>query len=405
MEVSVLSQTSGWTSVQSPTKQKLYGVAYNNRDTVVAVGEAGTIIRSTDGGIQWKPVLNPATDALRAVAFNGKTGLAVGISGILLRTVNAGLNWTELPRVTHRDMYSVSMNEFMDVMTGHEGYIYRSKDDGQTWQFKNSGTFDNLFGVSTSGLDGIAVGGQGAIAMTVDTARAFGLTVLGNQINLLSLSGVSMANDTLGWVTGYLQGTGGIVLKTGDAGFVWTRVNISETDAIDFLWGVAALSPDFCTVVGSGGKIYNTQDHGRTWQVQPTSTTQTLNGVAFSDESHGIAIGDSGTILRTVQGTVTGIPENERHDINRSNAGLLRQNYPNPFNSFTTIEFSVSSKAYTTLKIVNSQGITITTLLSEELPEGEYHADWTGSACPSGIYFYQLTSGSSTVTRRMVLLK
>jgi photosystem II stability/assembly factor-like uncharacterized protein len=108
----LLSQKPQWTNVSSPTTHKLYGVAFSDPGIVVAVGDAGTIIRSIDGGVHWQPVSNPATDALRAVAFNGSIGIAVGISGMQLRTINGGESWTELPRITHRDMFSVAMNGF-----------------------------------------------------------------------------------------------------------------------------------------------------------------------------------------------------------------------------------------------------------------------------------------------------
>jgi photosystem II stability/assembly factor-like uncharacterized protein len=399
-----LCQAPAWSAKTSHTTQKLYGVAFSDSATAVAVGEGGTIIRSTDGGDHWALVESPVTDALRAVAFNGQTGIAVGISGRMVRSTDGGLSWTALTRITTRDLFSISMNGNMAVMTGHEGYIYRSKDGGLHWEFKNSGTFDNLFGVSVYGVHGITVGGQGAVAMTIDTARAFGLTVLGqNPLDLLSFSAVSMANDTLGWVVGYLQSSGGIVIKTGDSGFVWKKVNVDSTGALGFLLGVAALSPDFCTIVGSGGKIYNTTDHGRSWSEQPTGITRALNAVAFENKSLGIAVGDSGTVLKLGQVAITGVP-----DINSTgNAGrnMLDQIYPNPFRGITTLTFNISTPAFTTLKIFSSGGEMVTTLVSGELPAGKYSAGWSADGMASGVYYCQLTSGKYVETKKMIVLK
>jgi len=47
----------------------------------------------------------------------------------------------------------------------------------------------------------------------------------------------------------------------------------------------------------------------------------------------------------------------------------------------------------------------ITTLISDELPEGEYEVTFDASGLTSGIYFYQLISGSNMLTKQMILLK
>lgn len=75
------AQSTGWISITSGTISNLYGVAYSNLDTIIAVGDGGIIVRSVNGGKKWVKVSSPVGDQLRAVAFNGNTGLAVGIAG------------------------------------------------------------------------------------------------------------------------------------------------------------------------------------------------------------------------------------------------------------------------------------------------------------------------------------
>lgn len=401
----ISAQSDQWTTVTSPTIQKLYGVAYRDSGIVVAVGDGGTIIRSIDGGSHWENIISPATDALRAVTFHGNTGLAVGISGTVIRSENSGLNWSLQDRITHRDLFSVSMNGDMAVMTGHEGYIFRSKDGGQSWEFKNSGTFDNLFGVSVSGINGISVGGQGAVAMTVDTARAFGLTVLGqNPLDLLSFSAVSMANDTLGWVVGYLQSSGGIVVKTEDAGFVWKKVEVDTTHALGFLMGVSALSPDVCTIVGSEGKIYYTGDRGKTWNEQLTDVTSTLNAVATLSGTKGIAVGDGGTVLKLISGTVTAIQDINNAPVGQQNI-ILKQNFPNPFKDITTINYSVARPGLISVKVFNSTGTEVATLIDCRMVPGDYSVSWSAAGSAAGVYYYQLSAANQRETKKMILMK
>src|SRR5438045_3933661 len=93
------AQSTGWVKVPSNTASNLYGIAYSNVDTIVAVGDGGAIVRSTNSGKTWANVNSPVGDQLRGVAFNGNIGLAVGISGRMLRTTNGGATWKLLTRI------------------------------------------------------------------------------------------------------------------------------------------------------------------------------------------------------------------------------------------------------------------------------------------------------------------
>lgn len=88
----------------------------------------------------------------------------------------------------------------------------------------------------------------------------------------------------------------------------------------------------------------------------------------------------------------------------------LAQNYPNPFNPNTSISFSLASSADTSLKIYNLKGQIVATLAEGILEAGNHTIDWdgrdnNGNALSSGIYFYRLQSGQTTLQRKMVLSK
>ena len=68
----------------------------------------------------------------------------------------------------------------------------------------------------------------------------------------------------------------------------------------------------------------------------------------------------------------------------------LEQNYPNPFNPSTTIEFSVAEARNVVLKMFNTLGQGVATLVSGELSPGRYKSEWNSSGVPSGVYFYRL---------------
>ena len=91
----------------------------------------------------------------------------------------------------------------------------------------------------------------------------------------------------------------------------------------------------------------------------------------------------------------------------------LAQNYPNPFNPMTSIQYSVVSEQsppHITLKIYNTLGQAVRTLVDEAKEAGYYTVTWDGrdgfgQELSSGVYFYRFTVGHFTATRRMVLMK
>ena len=83
----------------------------------------------------------------------------------------------------------------------------------------------------------------------------------------------------------------------------------------------------------------------------------------------------------------------------------LRQNYPNPFNPNTTISYVLPAKNYVTLKIYNVLGREVSILVNEKQSAGSYKVKWYGSNYSSGVYFYKLTAGYFTETKKMILIK
>jgi len=81
--------------------------------------------------------------------------------------------------------------------------------------------------------------------------------------------------------------------------------------------------------------------------------------------------------------------------------------YPNPFNPITTIRFDVGDATVniTSLQIYDITGRNVATLINEQIDPGNYELQWNASDHPSGVYFSELISGSTRLTRKMVLLK
>jgi len=83
----------------------------------------------------------------------------------------------------------------------------------------------------------------------------------------------------------------------------------------------------------------------------------------------------------------------------------LQQNYPNPFNPRTTIGFRVQGSGHVSLRVFDVLGREVATLVNEPKAAGTYTIAFDGSSLPSGVYFYRLTAGNVTQTRKMILLQ
>ena len=86
----------------------------------------------------------------------------------------------------------------------------------------------------------------------------------------------------------------------------------------------------------------------------------------------------------------------------------LHQNYPNPFNSSTVITYSLPAPGYARVEIYNNLGQRVRTLADAWQDPGSHSVTWdglddSGQGVAAGVYIYELTSGGSTETRKMVL--
>jgi len=105
----------------------------------------------------------------------------------------------------------------------------------------------------------------------------------------------------------------------------------------------------------------------------------------------------------------TDVDEDDSHD------GLpmefaVSQNYPNPFNPATTISYALPVASHVDLALYNLLGQRITTLVDKIQPPGKHTIIWNGrdshgEEVSTGIYFYRITAGDFTQTRKMMLVR
>jgi hypothetical protein len=84
---------------------------------------------------------------------------------------------------------------------------------------------------------------------------------------------------------------------------------------------------------------------------------------------------------------------------------MLYQNYPNPFNPSTSIEFYLPRETFVRLSIYNVLGEETAVLRNETMRGGKYKVDFNASNLTSGVYFVKLETASTSISRKILLIK
>ena len=119
-----------WCVQYPPQSTDFYGVSFTDANTGTVVGQSGTILRTTDGGVTWVAQTSGTTAWLIGVSFtDANNGTAVGTFGTIVRTTDGGATWVAQTSGTRNWLIGVS---FTDANTGtavgFEGTILRTTD-------------------------------------------------------------------------------------------------------------------------------------------------------------------------------------------------------------------------------------------------------------------------------------
>ena len=109
---------------------------------------------------------------------------------------------------------------------------------------------------------------------------------------------------------------------------------------------------------------------------------------------------DNSTILAKTQKVNIGLGDNT--DITTYD---ISQNYPNPFNPSTIISYQIPEDGMVTLKVYDILGREVKTLVNDFKTKGRYEIVFDASQFASGLYIYEITSGSFKASKKMTLIK
>lgn len=160
--------------------------------------------------------------------------------------------------------------------------------------------------------------------------------------------------------------------------------------------------------VSAGGYSATTNTGGAYSLILPVgSYTVTASAPGFNTRIYeGIVVApNQNTTLNINLSTVS-----NEDEISQVTATALKANIPNPFNPETTIMYDILEPSSVLLEIYNLRGQKVRTLVNEFKNTGKHSIVWNsrddkGSSLPSGIYYYRMSAGTYTSTRKMVLME
>ncbi|OGY97589.1 MAG: hypothetical protein A3A43_00055 [Candidatus Liptonbacteria bacterium RIFCSPLOWO2_01_FULL_56_20] len=358
----VFKSTDGgvtWSSTADfPSDNRTHGLFAINSSTVIAVRRNGVatseIFRTTNGGTSWSDVGSgcdaPAT-GINDVHFpNSDYGYAVGQAGRVCKTTDGGATWAPATQTTS-SIVAMNVVYFVSTSTGwvggDSGLIYKTTDGGASWSLQTSNIINNITSLNCPSSDVCWIAGfnTGNIARTTNGGTDW--TVLTPPLSL-GPNYVFAVNASTAYAFFGSTGNSSGLYKTTNAGSNWSMVypvsastlpdsnSIAMVDASTLLFqndpliwrstdsgatwtGMGTLSgvQEVFFVSSSTGwaatgndDVYKTTDGGANWTIQMNdaggSSSAGINSLHFTDSSTGWWTGaDAGEFARTVNGGTT----------------------------------------------------------------------------------------------------
>lgn len=107
--------------------------------------------------------------------------------------------------------------------------------------------------------------------------------------------------------------------------------------------------------------------------------------------------------------TVVGVPgiqkSNHLSGVETPQVFSLGQNYPNPFNPTTTIRYTLPKESHVTLRIYNTLGQEIITLVHKTEEAGYHETTFDATSLSSGVYFYKIQAGANQAIKKLLVMK
>jgi ligand-binding sensor domain-containing protein len=374
-------------------------------------GAQNGVFVSSDKGNNWRQINHGLLDKdVKTLLVDNNNALYAGTDSGVYRYVNTNNSW-ELSGLADSAITSLTMNfnGYMYAGTSSNNFdigdgIFISTDHGLNWVRVNDAFPEIEVGSLIVDSDGTIIAGSlyNGIWQSKDGGMSW------SKINNYDIN--CLVKDKFGYV---YAGTWNGIIRSTDNGDSWEVVNAglgSDTlilsitaDRYGAIYTGTAVPNDYGGYyVDSGMGVFKSTDKGLTWNSTgnglPNDVITALGvdsqGYIYAGTSQNAAFRSINAVASVAQSSPT-IPS----------ALSLQQNYPNPFSPSTNISFSLPRSGYTALKIYDALGKEVSTAFSGNMNAGEYSIPWEAKDLPDGIYYYRLTSGTTTETKKLVLMK
>jgi photosystem II stability/assembly factor-like uncharacterized protein len=283
-----------------------------------AVGDEGVVWHTIDAGKTWEQqqtgVHTSVRASLRGLHFlNPYVGWVVGREempagagsvGVVLFTKDGGLHWKRVMPGTLPGLNCVAFaddqNGFLagDASDAYPTGVFVTRDGGRTWQAVPGPRATSWWALACTGPGEAALAGAWNRQALVSRDR---LHIVDTDL----LGGRTLRGLRLSGTGGVAVGEGGLVLLSdGARGARWSfdpRLPPHAAENWDF-HAIHGVGPHLWAVGRPGSAALHSPDGGKSWEVVRTGQTLPLHGVFFSDEGHGWAVGELGTVIATTDG-------------------------------------------------------------------------------------------------------
>lgn len=394
-----------WVLQTSGVTTPLYNVQFANRFTGWATGSNSVILKTTNGGSSWFSQtidLGYLKNLYGINMVDVNTGYIVGHFEAILKTTNSGINWNIISNIPTNNGNTNNAVSFINPQTGwicsFLGRVLRTTNGGSNWDTANIGNTGPLLDIQfLNPQTGWVCGDVGNLKKSTNG----GINWLNQPLlTTANLTGLHFIDVNTGWLVSEQDN---YVFKTTNSGVKWDTVSQLPGGSLQYSYTIYFSSQLTGYIGGTSTRLFKSTNGGFTWYRDNVNNLGFINNFSFYNDSIGWAIGGGGLIINTTNGgslvpvkTISeSIPEIFR----------LFQNYPNPFNPVTKIKFDIPSRTFVKIAVYDIIGNEVSIILQQVMSPGLYSIEFNGENLASGLYFYNMVTEHSNITKKMILIK
>ncbi len=386
----------------------------SDKEYLLAAADYMGIMISTDEGNNWYPANNGIDGFPQDVATNSNGYFFASSSIKIFRSIDFGVSWQTIytyPDLSYKIVLAISNNDY--IYAGFDlGEAVLSTDYGDNWIPLSLPGY-GITSITTDSLNHVYAGDRwGGIFQSLDYGQHW--TNISSGMIGSSIQNLTCDNSGNIFVGPY----GGCVYRNANSIFVPGRVdlaypgngagNMSLTPELK--WHSSSSANLYQAMVSlhsgfdSSDVIFDFITPDTTCVVYSLQENTRYYWKVRCSNQFGWSIWSSIRYFKTIN--IVAVEQIEENLFSYN----LAQNYPNPFNPVTTIKYSIPTAGTSFMKVVqlkvyNTLGEEVATLVNEEKPAGRYEVKFDGGKLPSGVYIYKLTAGSYAAVKKLLLLK